>query len=102
MEIKTMPKETLGDLLHFIADTESFQETLNLLGDSVEVGQLKRALRELGTRLRDEAKDEAPATAAMNLKQNPFLTEQVKEIISYLTPKEERKVIERFGFLEKE
>lgn len=100
MKLKTLPKETIAEILHFIADTESFEETQKILGDSLEVGDLRRALREIGDHLRREAVQEKAAAPSFDVQSNDYLSPQARQLLSCLTPREERIVLKAFGFLE--
>ena len=98
MKIKALPKETLAELLHFLADTESFEQTTQILGASVAIGDLRRALREIGSVLRKEAQEEAKAAGSTSSNENSHLSPKAKELLSCLTPREERIVSKTFGF----
>ncbi|MDO8643992.1 MAG: hypothetical protein Q7S00_03370 [bacterium] len=97
MKIKALPKEVVAELLHFLADTESFQETIQVLGESVEIADLRRALREVGSALRQEAQEEAQAVRTTSSQNNKHLSPKAREILTCLTPREERIISKTFG-----
>ncbi|MBI1909898.1 MAG: hypothetical protein HYS22_06995 [Deltaproteobacteria bacterium] len=101
MKINALPKEVVAELLNFIADTEPFEETGKILGDSVEIGDLRRALREIGQALRREAASEKEKNLPFDSKSNGYLSPEAERLLSCLTPREERIVLKTFGFLDK-
>lgn len=99
MEIKTMPKETLAELLFFLAENEEFAAVEKALAEGVSVHEVRAALRELGEALRREADQDA--AGQYNAQKDRSLSKETKTIISYLSPGEEKTLLTAFGLLEK-
>lgn len=98
MKIKTMPKETLAELLLFLADHEEFAAVENLLAEGVTTPQLRAALREVALGLKQEVADEGDDYDAQRDRR---LSDVAKTIISYLSPGEEKSLLQAFGLIEK-
>lgn len=99
MELKTMPKETLAELLFFLAENEEFTSIQQHLAEGVTVEEVRMSLKELGEVLRKEAATEADTQ--YNPQKDVKLTGEVKKVISYLSPGEEKTLLTAFGFVEK-
>lgn len=99
MEIHVMPKDALSELLLFLAENEEFESVKNFLVDGFTVQEVKGALRELAEGLRKEASQEAGP--GYNAQKDGRLTKEAKEIISYLSPGEEKSLLTAFGLVEK-
>lgn len=99
MDIKTMPKDTLAELLFFLAENETFDSVQKLLADGVTVEEVRAGLRELAEGLRREATLEL--SKQYNAQKDTRLTKEAKTIISYLSPGEEKTLLTAFGLVEK-
>lgn len=99
MKIKTMPKETLVELLLFLAENEEFASVEKLLVEGMSVAQVRAAVRELALGLKQEAAEEG--NHQYNPQKDAKLSKEVKEIISYLSPGEERALLQAFGLMDK-
>ena len=100
MNITTMPKDTLSELLLFLSENEEFSSMSKLMGEGITSEEVRAALRELAVGLRQEAAAEA-AKQAYDAKKDSHLSKDAKTIISYLSPGEERALLTAFGLLEK-
>lgn len=98
MDLKTMPKETAAELLLFLAENENFDSVRELLGEDLNVEEVRAVFRELATQIQKEVfvaeKEEEPL-------KNIRLTKEAKEIFTYLSPLEERSLLGAFGMIEK-
>jgi len=98
MDLKSMPKETASELLLFLSESENFESVRELLVGDVTTEEVRGLLREIATQLQKEvfesSKEEEPL-------KNVRLTKEAKEIISYLSPHEERSLLSAFGIIEK-
>ena len=95
-----LPKEKLSHLLRFIADTEGFEKTLEVLGDSISLGEMRRALRELGALLQQEVVQKSERNTVVGLRDNPHISSVARKVLTCLTPREERIVAKTFGFID--
>lgn len=98
MEFKTMPKEAIAELLFFLAEHEDFSSIRQLNG-GVTVQEVRAAFREVAQRLRQEA-DTEWASHSYNPQKDRRLSKEAKEIISYLSPGEERTLLSAFGLVD--
>lgn len=99
MELKIMPKETVAELLFFLAEHEEFASIQEHLASGVGVEDVRSALKELAEVLRREAVLEADSQ--YNPQKDNKLSDEAKKIISYLSPGEEKTLLTAFGFIEK-
>ena len=100
MNITSMPKATLSEMLGFIAENEKFTSVEKHLADSFTVPQVRGALRELADCLMNEAaSDGEPEAHAICA--DTELSSRAKDIISSLTPAEEQKLLAAFGLVSK-
>ncbi len=99
MDTHVMPKETLAELLFFLAENEEFGSVKKLLVDGFTIEEVRAALRELAEGLRKEASQEA--THQYNAQKDIRLSKEAKDIISYLSPGEEKSLLTAFGLVEK-
>lgn len=99
MKIETMPKETLAELLLFLAEHEEFASVENLLVEELAVSQVRAALREIATALKQEAIQEE--ASEYHAQKDGRLSKEVKTIISYLSPGEEKSLLQAFGLIDK-
>lgn len=99
MKIQTFPKETLAELLLFLAENEEFSSVQNLLVEGVTLAQVRGALRELACELKREASTENGNS--YNPQKDSKLSKEAKAIISYLSPSEEKSLLQAFGLIEK-
>ena len=99
MDIKTMPKETLAELLFFLAENEEFASVHKLLGEGVTVKEVRGSFRELAEGLHKEVA--AEVANQYNAQKDNRLSAEAKEIISYLSPGEEKTLLTAFGLIEK-
>lgn len=90
----SLPKETLSELLNFLADHEAF-ESVRELG-SITPSQVRLLLRELAEDLKreDYQKIEAKALDPSHFDE---LSPQVKQALSELSPLELQRLIRHFG-----
>lgn len=96
--MQTLPKEMLANLLLFLAEHETFPAVQEQLGETMTVEEVKVALRELAGSLKKEAAGESETTS---LAKESRLTKEAKELITFLSPGEERSLLKAFGFIEK-
>lgn len=100
MKITVMPKQTAAELLLFLAEHEEFSSVSKLLEDGITPEEVHSLFRELARELSREAADEIKDDK-YDLKKSSHLSTQAKNIISYLSPHEEKKLLEAFGLVEK-
>lgn len=100
MKITVMPKQTAAELLLFLAEHESFASVSKLLEDGITTDEVHALLRELARELLCEAADEIK-DGKYDVKKDSHLSTQAKNILSYLSPHEEKTLLEAFGLVEK-
>lgn len=97
--IKTtvMPKETMAELLLFLAEHEKFNSVVEKLGGGMTVEEVRASLRELSRELACEAAMEKNRDVT-EVKREIRLTSKTKEVISCLSDREENRLFAAFGF----
>ncbi|OGQ49331.1 MAG: hypothetical protein A3I09_05005 [Deltaproteobacteria bacterium RIFCSPLOWO2_02_FULL_47_10] len=98
MDIKTMPKDIATELLRYLAEHEEFASADKNL-DDISAADVKVLLRELADGLSREAASENKA--AYDVKGSRDISKGAKDIISCLSPREERKLLTAFGLIDK-
>jgi len=98
MHFKTMPKEAVSELLFYLAEQEEFS-SLDRLGGDVTVQETRSVFRELAEQLRREA-DAEWSQKDYNAQKDRSLSKEARDIISYLSPGEERTLLTAFGLVE--
>jgi DNA-directed RNA polymerase sigma subunit (sigma70/sigma32) len=89
-----LPKETLSELLNYIADNEELK-SIEQLG-TVTPHEVRTALRELATELRIESLKEQDLSKS-DYQKHDELTRKVKQVLSALTPREFQILFKQFG-----
>ena len=100
MKITVMPKHTAAELLLFIAEHEEFSSVTKHLEEGVTVEEVHALLREISKQLMQEAAAEFKGEK-YDTKKDTNLSKQAKDIISYLSPMEEKTLLEAFGLVDK-
>jgi hypothetical protein len=98
VKVTSMPKETLAELIHYIAENEKFSSVASQLESSFTVPQVRAALRELAEELSREAAEEG-CCAVGELRSSAELSSKTKDVISSLSPQEERRLLSAFGLI---
>jgi len=94
--IKKMPKETLAELVEYIADNESFCCIEKNLCGSMELQEVREALKELSLELKREA---ALETGAGNdVRSDKIVSKKARDLLACLSTYEEKKLLRAFGF----
>ncbi len=99
INIKTLPKDTAAELLRYISEHEDFNSVDELAARDLTVQELKALLREIANQLEREAL--AEATDKYDVKGCKVLTKSSKGVIGCLSPSEEKKLLVKFGLIEK-
>ena len=98
-KIASVPKETVAELLYYLAENERFSSvTANLKGD-FSVPQVRNLLREVASTINEEAQDESVATDRVRV--GAELSPKAREVLASLTPEEESKLLSAFGLIPK-
>lgn len=98
MNIKTMPKDVAAEMLRYLSEHENFK-SLDDIGDDVNNVSIKALLREISDELAREVA--ADNKIAYDVKGCKKLSKEAKNIISCLSPREEKALLSAFGLLEK-
>ncbi len=89
-----LPKETLSELLLYLAEHEEFSSLQAL--NSFNPAQVRAALKELAFELRRESEKERDLSK-MAYKHLEELSPKVKQVLSTLTPREFQTLFKQFG-----
>lgn len=99
INIKTLPKDTAAELLKYLAEHEDFRSIEALGAGDVTSVEIKALLRELANQLAVEASE---MRASYDVKSCGILSKKSKNIISCLSPREEKSLLSAFGLIEEE
>lgn len=94
-----MPKDTAAELLRYLSEHEDFKCVESIAGGDVSVEEVKAVLRELSDELSREAL--AEYKTAFDVKGSKTLSKDAKNIISCLSPREEKSLLSAFGLINK-
>lgn len=95
LNITTMPKEVLGELIAYLGDHESFCSAQTQFAGDLTVEEIRAALRELAIEIRREAA--AETTNAEDFFCRKTISKKSKEVLSCLSTYEEKKLLMAFG-----
>lgn len=98
MNLKSMPKDTLAELLQYLVEHERFTSIEDIAGNDITVPEVKNAIRELA---RELAKEAASETKSYDVKNCKVLSKTSKNVISSLSTREEKILLKKFGLIEK-
>lgn len=93
-----MPKETAAEVLQFLAEQEEFRSVAEAVGEDLAVEEVRAMLRELALELRREAA--ASPRSAYDVAKCRHLSGSAKQIISCLSPMEEKTMLAAFGLID--
>ncbi|MBI3540584.1 MAG: hypothetical protein HY073_00280 [Deltaproteobacteria bacterium] len=100
MKLKSMPKELFVDVLDYLADYEHFEGLDKVLEGDHTVLDLRSAFRELSLYLRHEIEAEKGEKSLPNFQKDERFSIKVRELLSILSPGDERKLLDHFGLLD--
>ncbi|MBI2092252.1 MAG: hypothetical protein HYY43_06840 [Deltaproteobacteria bacterium] len=100
MNLKNMPKDIAAEILGYLAENEEFESIEKLAGGDVSIAEVRALLREISGLLAAEAASENKN--AFNAKNSRDLSKISKDIISSLSPREERQLLSTFGLIDKQ
>ena len=98
LTIKTMPKDALGELVAFIAESEPLTTVREQLAGGMTVEEVRAALRELAVEIKKESV--AEYARPEDLLKDRSLTKKSRDIFSCLSSYEEKKLLKAFGLIE--
>lgn len=100
MKLKSLPKELFAEILNYLADYEALEGLINVLEGQYTLSQVRAAFRECASNMRKEVELEKEQTSLPDYRKDEQLSARVKELLSILSPGDERKLLDRFGLLE--
>jgi len=100
VKISTMPKETLVELLLYLAENESFPSVSKNLAGGVTVEEVRATLRELAMALAREVATERGGGVDELIK-HVGLSPKAKKIIKALSTREGEKLLSSFDLIDK-
>jgi hypothetical protein len=100
MKLKSLPKELFVEILDYLADYEHLEGLAHILEGEYTVLDVRSALRELSLFLRKELEVEKDEKSLFDYRKDERLSPQVRELLSVLSPGDERRLLARFGLLE--
>lgn len=100
LKLKSLPKELFAEVIDYLADYESLEGLSQILEGDHTILDVRSALRELALHIRKELGAEKDEKSLIEYRKDERLSPRVKELLSVLSPGDERRLLERFGFLE--
>lgn len=100
MKLKSLPKELFAEVLDYLADFEHLHGLNEILDGEHTVLDVRCALREAAIQFRKEVAADKDEKNITEFRKDQRLSEQVRSLLSILSPGDERKLLDRFGFLD--
>jgi hypothetical protein len=100
LKLKSLPKELFAEVIDYLADYESLEGLAQVLEGDHTILDVRSALRELALHIRKELGAEKDEKSLLEYRKDERLSPLVRELLSVLSPGDERRLLERFGFLE--
>lgn len=100
MKLKSLPKELFAEVLDYLADFEHLHGLNEILDGEHTILDARSALREAAIQLRKQVDADKEQKSITEYRKDQRLTEQVRSLLSILSPGDERKLLDRFGFLD--
>lgn len=101
MNLKSLPKEFLAEVLSYIADYEDLSGLEGLLESGEHnVIEVRGAFREMAAHLRRQAQDQRGDKSLMDIRKDNRLSDKVRSLLSVLSPTDEKKLLLQFGLLD--
>ncbi len=100
MNLKSMPKELLVEVLDYLADYERLEGLHQVLEGDYTTLDVRSVLRELSLHLRQEVEKEKQDKNLTEVRKDEHFSQKVKNLLSVLSPGDERKLLSKFGLLD--
>ena len=100
MRLKSLPKELFAEVLDYLAEFEHLHGLNEILDGEHTILDVRSALREAAIQFRKQVGVEKEEKSLTGYRKDPRLSEQVRNLLSILSPGDERKLLDRFGFLD--
>ncbi len=98
LNITTMPKAVLGELIAYLADHATFRSIENSFAGEITVQEVRAAFRELAIELKREAASESACVEELICTKT--MSKKAKEVLSCLSTYEEKKLLSAFSLIE--
>lgn len=99
MKLKSIPRELFAEVLDYIADYERLSGLDQILEGQYTVLDVRGALREVALQIRHFIEEEKEGRLP-DYKKDERLSPRARDILSALSPTDERRLLDRFGLLE--
>ncbi len=100
MKIESFPKKLLAEVLEYVADYERMAGLDHLLDGEFTILEVKAALREMAGFLRQEIEEGREGKESVDLRKDARLSSRARNLLSTLSPADEKKLLLKFGFLD--
>lgn len=100
MALKMLPQALLAEILDYLADYEPLRGLDQILEGEYSIVDVKNSLRSFAKRIRLELESQKGQNSPMDYRKDLVLSPTVKDLLSALSPTDERRILEKFGFLD--
>lgn len=100
MKLKSLPKDLFAEILDYLADYEHLDGLNEVLDAEHSILDVRSALRETAHYLRKEVGEAKEDRSLTDLRKDERFSNQVRDLLSILSPGDERKLLLRFGLLD--
>ncbi len=99
-KIRSLPLELFVEVLDYLADYEYFPGLDQILDKEYTALDVRSALREMSLQLRDQMEEAKKARSLPNYQKDGRFSSKSRQVLSVLSPGDERKLLDRFGLLD--
>ncbi len=100
MKLKSLPKELLAEVLDYIADYERLEGLDHILEGDYTTLDVRGVFREIAVHLRKQVTEEREDKSLVDVRKDENLSREVKNLLSVLSPGDERRLLMKFGLLD--
>lgn len=100
MKLNSLPKELFAEILDYLADYEHLHGLNEILDGEHTILDVRSAMREMALQLRKEVEGARDEKSLTDLRKDARFSSQVRNLLSILSPGDERKLLLRFGLLD--
>ena len=100
MKLKSLPIELFVEVLNYLADYERLDGLAHIFEGDYTVTDVRNALRETALHLRKIVEEGKEQKSLPDYQKDGRFSTRSRQILSVLSPGDERKLLERFGLLE--
>ncbi len=100
MKVKSLPINLFVEVLDYLADYEQLTGLDHVLNEDYNIVDVRSALREMANHFRLSLEEEKKEMSLLDFRKDDRISQKARDILSALSPTDERRLLKRFGFLD--